>query len=412
MHAEVTADRHRGALRRAVAVIQGESDFRADGARAGREAWKPTIRLPRKSVQTLEGALRNSPWSDEPLTAVEQVTPAWLTATLAGAGVLDSGEVLEVTPVVWSTHFCVLARLEVRYGAPTRAPVRFILKFTHPQLPPSPLERGWEVLFYTQVAPHTRAPLPRCCHAALSADRHRSHLLLEDLSSTHVSSPPSHLPPPWQFAEQIVDALADVHASWWERPPYDVLDWQPLTPAALDARIADVRARMTRFLTFLGDRLSPARHDHLSRVLNSLPRLYRRLLDPAGYTVVHDDVHVGNVLFPKDPQRDTIRLIDWQTWHIDLAAKDLAHMMALFWFPDVRARWERPLLERYLARLRRRGVAGYTSAALWDDYRLAVVRMLFYPAWQWQNGHSPNIWWNNLERAFAAFDDLGCDTLL
>ena len=350
--------------------------------------------------------------SSEPITAIEQVTPDWLTTVLVEAGMLDSGRVSEIRRVLGSTHFCITARLSVHYTSPTTAPARLFLKFTRPDLAPSPLERGWEVLFYTEVAPHTPAPLLRCYHAALAPDRHQFHLLLEDLSSTHNHEQPSHLPPSRRFAEQIVDALADVHVAWWQRPPYDVLGWTPLTPEALDDRIADVRSRVSAFMAFLGDRTSPERHHRLSEVLDALPHLYTRLLDPTAYTVVHDDIHIGNVLFPRDPEAETVRLIDWQTWHIDLAAKDLAHMMALFWFPDVRGDWERPLLARYLRRLHERGVADYTAQQLWDDYRLSVIRILFYPAWQWQNGHSPNIWWNNFERAWAAFEDLDCAALL
>jgi hypothetical protein len=97
---------------------------------------------------------------------------------------------------------------------------------------------------------------------------------------------------------------------------------------------------------------------------------------------------------------------------VDLAPKDLAHMMAVFWFPERRRALELPLLRRWHARLCERGVAGYPWERCWHDYRLSVLRKLFHPAWQWETGQHPNLWWNHLERVMAAYRDLRCDELL
>ena len=97
---------------------------------------------------------------------------------------------------------------------------------------------------------------------------------------------------------------------------------------------------------------------------------------------------------------------------IDLAPKDLAHMMALFWFPEQRKAMETPLLRQYHERLCENGVADYSWEQLWSDYRLCVIRKLFHPAWQWATGHHPNIWWNHLERVLTAYEDLHCRELL
>lgn len=173
-----------------------------------------------------------------------------------------------------------------------------------------------------------------------------------------------------------------------------------------------VSERIALFTNFLGDRLSAKRRDIYREVLAGLPVLYTRLMLPRAYTVIHDDIHIGNVLYPRDATIDGVRIIDWQTWHIDLAPKDLAHMMVIFWFPEQRKNLERLLLRHYYDRLCEDGVGDYSWDELWNDYRLCVIRKLFHPAWQWETGHHPNIWWNHLERVMTAYEDLHCRELI
>ncbi len=87
-------------------------------------------------------------------------------------------------------------------------------------------------------------------------------------------------------------------------------------------------------------------------------------------------------------------------------------MMAVFWFAEHRARFERQFLARYYNRLIEYGVQGYTWDACWHDYRFAIIGYLTYPAWQWSNGIPDFIWWHHLERLAQAFQDLDCAELL
>ena len=346
------------------------------------------------------------------ITSLTEVTPQWLTGVLRRSGALRDGSVVGIEADVGSTSFCTTARLRVTYAPEAAGPERLFLKFSLPEHPVSTAESGAEVLFYHHVAPRAPGPLVRCFDTVFAAERGRLHVLLEDLSDTHFVEPASQLPPTSDHCFGIVDAVARVHAAWWERPPWAVLGLPPPDRPAIEARIADVRGRVERFEAFLGDRLSPERRATYRAVLEGLPRLYERLLEGRAYTVVHDDLHAGNVLYPRNPDVETVRLIDWQTWHIDLGPKDLAQMMAVFWFPERRRRLELPLLRRYHERLGASGVQGYSWDECWADYRLCVLRKLFHPAWQWDTGHHPNIWWNHLERAWSAFDDLQCGDLL
>jgi thiamine kinase-like enzyme len=346
----------------------------------------------------------------ELITSLEQITPAWLTRVLRRSRLINTASVAEVSFDSDVTSFSVVAHLRISYTRKSEAPDRLFLKFSKPVHPVSTPEGGWEVAFYKAVAPHTPNVL-RCYDAVFSAEQRKLHLLLEDVSVTHYSEPPSQLPPTRRNCELIVQALADVHAAWWERPPWDAIGLSLPDQVEVDRRINDVSDRIARFTNFLGDRLTEKRRGIYREVLAALPYLYARLKLPTAYTVVHDDIHIGNILYPRNPATDSVRIIDWQTWFIDLAPRDLAHMMALFWFPEQRQALEIPLLKQYHERLCENGVTNYSWDHLWNDYRVSVIRMLFRPAWQWDTGHEPNIWWNHLERVMMAYEDLECSEL-
>ena len=147
-------------------------------------------------------------------------------------------------------------------------------------------------------------------------------------------------------------------------------------------------------------------------MLAAAPRLSGRYLTHRKLTIVHGDAHSWNVFHPTAPGRTDVRLFDWDGWRVDTASDDLAYMMAVHWYPERRRRLERPLLDRFHDSLLRNGVSGYTRETLDDDYRLSALFMITIPVWQANHDLPPVIWWNNLERAMIAVDDLGCRDLL
>jgi len=142
-----------------------------------------------------------------------------------------------------------------------------------------------------------------------------------------------------------------------------------------------------------------------------MPRLLRRYRSRRDLTIVHGDAHVWNALFPHDAA-EPIRIIDWASWRIDTASDDLAYMMALHWYPERRARLERPLLRHYHEHLVGHGVRDYDFDALVADYRLSALWQVTIPIWQASAKLPAAVWWGHLERAMLAFEDLGCAALL
>jgi len=62
---------------------------------------------------------------------------------------------------------------------------------------------------------------------------------------------------------------------------------------------------------------------------------------------------------------------------------DLAYTYVLWWFPERRAAMEKGLIKRYHDGLLKHGVENYDWEDCWHDYRLSVIRTLFFPILFW-----------------------------
>jgi Ecdysteroid kinase-like family len=339
-----------------------------------------------------------------------------LTTALRKAGVLGDGEVRGVDPE--NPHDTILShivRLKLTYdGVASGAPPSLFLKTARSdRLDPSWVAGRQEVAFYTEVAPLMPAGLlPHCFDADWNAETNEWHLLLEDLTATHMTATVWPLPPALHQCETIVETLARVHAAWWDHPSLGVSVASWLDADALDRNRQKFSEHFARFADLYGDRLPAERRELYARLLDAAPRLRQRYLSHRNVTIVHGDAHFWNFLLRRDDQGDDTRFFDWDGWRIDVGSSDLAYMMAMHWYPDRRQSYERLLLDRYHGALLAHGVKGYERRALADDYRLSVLLRVMTPVWQWAVGIPPLIWWNNLERIFLAVDDLGCRELL
>jgi thiamine kinase-like enzyme len=351
------------------------------------------------------------------ITNIDQITPEWLTAVLQRASALERGRVIAVTKHASTHPSGMTARLIPTYSddAQPTPPARLFLKCSRRDAELGvPGIGNRETQFYNALAGHMQElPVVRCYEAVYSTDVGGAYLLMEDLSETHTALPPSQLPPLNSDCEQIVDALARIHAFWWNDARLGVEIGQMPTEGSLQISLREDAEHVRAFVDFIGDRLAPARRAIYEQSISALLPLHmKRFSNSRHLTITFEDVHAGNFLYPRDPAKDTLRIIDWEQWGINIGPHDLAYMMGLFWFPERRTRLEMPLLQRYHKRLVGHGIENYTWADCWHDYRLSIIQHLFTPIWQWAHGSPPDIWWNHLERICCAFQDLHCQELL
>jgi hypothetical protein len=337
-----------------------------------------------------------------------------LSEVLRRCGTLENSSVSDVA--VDSSRATILSRitrLRLTYaGEAPGAPSTLILKTSLPERINQPdWEAGrQEVAFYNDVAATMQVKLvPRCFEAKWEADTRAWHLLLEDLTDSHLIATTWPLPPSAEQCEKIIRARARFHAQWWDDPRLGTTigTWLPADDRQLDAFDAVV----TRFFDRVGDLLPSHRRDLYRRLIERGPALNKRCHSHHHMTLVQGDAHCWNCFLPKDGG-DDVRFFDWDCWRADVGTDDLAYMIALHWYPDRRNILERSLLDLYHATITAHGVAGYDRRSLEADYRLSVLWQIATPVWQSNGNIPPVIWWNNLERIMLAVDDLGCRDLL
>lgn len=294
---------------------------------------------------------------------------------------------------VLSQRETVLSRIiRLRLTHAGAGPASLILNMARPGLSRGLLHAGrQEVAFYSQVAPATPAGLvPRCFDAGWDEESKAWHLLLEDLTESHATPTAWPLPPSLAQATEIIRLRARFHAAWWDDPRLGESIGHWAGEAGIEAYLQSLQARWAQLLEQHPQLFSAARRDFYARFLAAAPRLTARYRSRRQMTLTHGDAHVWNCLLPRPGFDGGARLFDWDCWDLGAAANDLAYMMALHWYPELRRDFEVPLLDEYHAALLAAGVQGYDRAAL---------------------GIPPLIWWNNLERIFLAVEDLGCADL-
>ncbi|HSA57041.1 MAG TPA: phosphotransferase [Gemmatimonadaceae bacterium] len=341
------------------------------------------------------------------------LTASGLTDLLRRGGSLTRGEVLDVQVErelqTWVSH---LAFVRVQYSAHASRdlPCSLLLKWpatgSGQRGPDDDAERD----FYARVGRSLPSPPMVRCLAAVEGAEGRSTLVLEDLRSSH-DHRPWPIPPSRPRCEAALDALARVHAEWWEHPSLGKTIGAPHTAESLREMVQGIGAELPAFLADVGDALPRRGRETLERVFSSPLRPWLRLADPHALTLAHGDAHSWNFLFPRGGAGPAY-LIDWQTWHVDVGARDVAYLIALHWPPSRRRELEQPLLRHYHEQLLRGGVEGYPFEALLLEYRRCAVRNLTFPIIFWKRGMAPEGWWNRLDHALAAYRDLECEELL
>ncbi len=352
-----------------------------------------------------------------PITSIDQITPAWLTQILQDGGYLNQGRVIAIQPggqqsvATGGPGFKSDHSIRVSYAGVTSGsmPSRLYLKMGDGAI--HKLAGQQEITFYTSVAGRMPYhPAVHCYHAAFNTESGAYHLLLEDVSETHRTVHPEE-PATRRDIEQILDTLAKLHASWWNHRYLGEEIGSLPTAELMAPDFKKLGNAFPDYVEFQGDRLSNERRAIYEQVLARFPDvLGQHLTNQQRLTVVHNDAHTGNFLLPRDPDAQGSYLVDWQQWGVYNGLRDVAYLIALFWYPERRARLEQTLVRAYHNRLQEYGVTGYDWDACWSDYRLHVIENLFIPFWAWidEGKHWGFHRWHQLEKAMLAFEDLGC----
>lgn len=342
------------------------------------------------------------------LSAIDQVTPTWLTQIFKKSSLLQNGKIISIqkTPLE-DTPFSIpkITRLHLIYSddATGNPPETIIFKIA---------KREKEWFFYKELAKSMQAPpIPRCFYTDNNQETETSYLLLEDLGTTHTQTR-WPIAPSFSVCEKAMHCIAEFHAFWWQHPNLenDLKDKLTLGDYWIN-RINLAIKNLPSFFDFMGDRISTQRKGIYETVLSSSNIFWQPQKSKCALTLIHGDAHFWNFLYPHE-ETDHVCAFDWNGWDIGKGTDDLAYMIGLHWYPERRKRFEEPLLRSYHETLLEHGVENYAWEDCWDDYRHSAIMNLFIPVWQWAKGISQIVWWSHLERSFLTFEDLNCKELL
>ena len=356
--------------------------------------------------------------SSEVITNLDQVTTEWLTGVLLRSGALVHGAVDAFDTDTGQRVLSTSVRLHVRYadGSEGEMPQRLFLKMVN-------ADQGDEFFGPSEVHYYTRdyvgvkgVPLVRCYDAVYSEERQRYHLLLDDLSETHVEQ--ATRSPTLEHGLALAEKLAVMHAHWWGAKRL-IEGGEPLPGAQQIKRFVSIaQPGVEHIVDYCADRLEPQWPDAMRELFAKHPQaMIDRTGDDNGFTLIHGDVNPTNVLVPREGYRPLYLIdrqpFDWSltTW---LGVYDLAYAIVLDWEIETRRQLEQQILRHYHNALIQNGVQGYSWEQLYEDYRLSAATCV-YVAVEWCRGGVHEewtpIWLPMLQKSLTACDDLNCSEL-
>jgi hypothetical protein len=258
-----------------------------------------------------------------------------------------------------------------------------------------------------------KAPLLRCYHGTYSERSHRYHLLLEDVSHTHIEA--CKKAPTLSYGLALSEGLAILHAHWWGEARLAKAS-APVHDAGHIRRFVEIaRPGAAHIIEQFSSELKPHWPELIEKIYAHHPQaIIQRSHDLNGFTLIHGDAGCYNILTPRQGDRP-IYLINRQpfNWSLTtwLGVYDLAYTLVLDWEPEIRRQFEVPVLKHYHELLLQNGVKNYAWEKLFDDYRLCAA-MGVYIATEYCRGgiNEPYIpvWLPMLQKSLTACDDLNC----
>jgi aminoglycoside phosphotransferase (APT) family kinase protein len=239
------------------------------------------------------------------------------------------------------------------------------------------------------------------------------HVLLEDLTDSHEVVTEWPIPATMEQCERIIGAHARFHAAWWDEPRLGHGVGAFIDERDFDHIMKEFSRHFAAFVDRLGDRLPAGRRRVVEQLMANASRLFvERYHSHQRLTIVHGDAHVWNALYPRDPARTDVRLIDWDGWHIDVATDDLAYMIALHCFRIGDGASSDGVSSATTRSSSRAASARMTSTPCRWTTDSRTLWQVLTPVWQAGIKLGPWIWYGHFERIMMAVDDLDCLELL
>ena len=311
----------------------------------------------------------------ETIESREQITPAWLSDTLAAAGIKATVTDVEIEPII-AGYYGSSSRLTPRYEQDDDSlPRSLFLKMAteHESARERAAEYGmyrYEVGFYRDLADWVNIATPRCYAAEISNDNSAFVLLLEDAA-------------PFVQVDQLqglnlaqarlaMRELAGLHAPTWQGRGMESCHWAKFDEATANAFAQGMMQLKPAFVERFGAELSDENTEILDRLTLSAPGYWRHSLECKNQVAAHWDFRGDNMLFGQRNGELAMVTIDW-TGLLGGGGRDLGHFLGTSLLPEVRKAHELELLTHYHEALLAQGVTDFSLRECMDDYRINLL---------------------------------------
>jgi aminoglycoside/choline kinase family phosphotransferase len=320
-------------------------------------------------------------------TSPAEITSEWLTTALRQSGAITKANVRSFDSKVIGEGAGLLGelvKLSLQYDkAEPDAPRSLIAKFpaaAQENRDVAMFFRSYEreVNFYEQIAEQVELRTPRCYFSAFEPETGDYVLLLEDLAPAVVGDQLAGCSA--EHAELAISELAKFHATWWNSPELQKLDWMPSYDAEWYIKAAEdgYAQAWEPFVGFTKDYLTPELSDVGQRFGKSIRKVMNRLGNELPATIVHGDYRLDNLFFASPQGGAPFAVIDWQISSKGGGIFDVAYFVAGTLPEAERRATERDLVKLYHNTLDERGVKDYSVEQCWQDYRLSALLLLAY----------------------------------
>ena len=226
-----------------------------------------------------------------------------------------------------------------------------------------------ETAFYNELQGKVGLRVPKIYVAVSDTDTNRHLILMEDLSDLITESYQEFVSP--DKAMVGVQALAGMHARWWEDSRLRNFEW--IDNYAKSSQIS--RERFSKMWSVTRSRYSGEFGEYAVTFGNMFEEKIDRVLQHLGsapVTLNHGDPRPANMVIDSTVEPPEPVLFDWQRPSYRRGAVDLAHYIGRGVMHSNDASIVTELVDYYYANLLNEGVRDYDADQLLFDFRLGL----------------------------------------
>ena len=356
-------------------------------------------------------------------SSLYEITPSWLTQALHYKLSSSDASVTSCTVEGISEgkgFMNQIARLRLEYDdRPEYLPSTLIIKLPSPDPDVRAIsdklgDNQREVRFYEELAASVSLQTPYSYYSAIDPLTGHTVLLLEDLGDARQGD--SVLGCSQADAQLAMRVLAEFHASWWESPRLEHLDWMPLKDAESGVYQEVYAGTWKSLLQKAGVGMPGELRDIGERLSQDIPTMKAKLTEPPR-TIIHGDYRLDNCFLGKSTDSRSLVVFDWEFCTRGRGTYDVATFISEAFSPQERRNEEMGLLRMYHSLLIGNGIQDYPFEDCLRDYRLSMLEILVF--WivvggycDYEGDRATVYLHNSLERFNAAIADLNCTEFL